>query len=53
MISIQNLIVSLDGPNIPLLMRVVLGWAVVSVLGYLHIELSAKFLSIAMVVEAW
>ncbi|TQE19894.1 APC family permease [Streptomyces ipomoeae] len=50
-VTVQNLIVSLDGPNTPWLVWTVLGWAVVSVLGYLHIELSAKILSIAMVVE--
>ncbi|WP_413098442.1 APC family permease [Streptomyces sp. Inha503] len=50
-VTLQNLLVSLDGPNTPWLVWAALGWVVVSTLGYFHIELSAKILSVAMVLE--
>ncbi|ANQ14490.1 APC family permease [Vibrio natriegens] len=50
-VSTSSLISSLGGPETHWFMWTIVGWAVVSTLGYFHIELSAKLLSIAMVVE--
>ncbi|MGO4246185.1 APC family permease [Paenarthrobacter sp. RAF54_2] len=47
----SGLITSLNGPDTPWWVWSLAGWAVVSSLGYFHIELSAKILSIAMVGE--
>ncbi|WP_321822478.1 MULTISPECIES: APC family permease [unclassified Burkholderia] len=50
-ISVQAFILSLHGPSTEWWAWAILGWAIVSTLGYFHIELSAKILSLAMVGE--
>jgi amino acid transporter len=50
-ITVSSLITSLHGPNTPWLLWAVIGWVLVSTLGYFHIELSAKILSVAMALE--
>lgn len=46
-----GLITSLNGPDTPWWVWAIAGWTVVSTLGYFHIELSAKILSVAMIGE--
>ncbi|MDZ3992559.1 APC family permease [Pseudomonas sp. Teo4] len=50
-LNIENLIESMVGIHSSWVFWAVFGWAVVGVLGYFHIELSAKILSVAMVFE--
>jgi amino acid transporter len=50
-LNVSNLISSLGGPKTPWLLWAVVGWLIVSTLGYFHVELSAKILSVAMVLE--
>lgn len=50
-VSTNSLITSLGGPQTPWWIWAIIGWIGVSTLGYFHIELSAKILSIAMLVE--
>lgn len=50
-ITVSSLIKSVGGPETPWLPWAAIGWVIVSVLGYFHIELSAKILSVAMTLE--
>lgn len=50
-ITVSSLIESLGGSETPWWLWTVLAWALTSVLGYFNIELSAKVLSVAMVLE--
>lgn len=50
-ISTTSLITSLGGPQTAWWIWALIGWIGVSILGYFHIELSAKVLSVSMVVE--
>lgn len=50
-LCVSGLVTSLNGPDIPWWVWTIAGWAIVSTLGYFHIEVSAKILSIAMVGE--
>lgn len=50
-ITTTSLIESLGGPETPWWVWSLVGWATVSTLGYFHIELSAKVLSLVMVLE--
>jgi amino acid transporter len=50
-VSTSVLITSMHGPETPWWLWAMLGWASVSILGYFHIEMSAKILSVAMVIE--
>ncbi|MFD5228768.1 APC family permease [Streptomyces qaidamensis] len=49
--TISSLITSFHGPPTPWLIWALVGWLAVSVLGHFHIELSAKILSVALVLE--
>ncbi len=50
-ITVDGLITSFGGPHTSWLIWAIGGWLLVSVLGYFHIELSAKILSVAMALE--
>ncbi len=50
-ITVQGLIVSLGGPSTPWWLWSLVGWVIVGILGYLHIDLSAKVLTVAMILE--
>ncbi len=50
-VSVSSLIESFHGPHTSWILWSVLGWLFVTTLGYFHVELSAKLLSIAMVIE--
>ena len=50
-VSVSSLIQSFHGPETSWMLWSVLGWIFVSSLGYFHVELSAKVLSVAMVIE--
>ncbi|MEZ2388155.1 APC family permease [bacterium RCC_150] len=50
-LTVSSLIKSLGGPDTPWLLWAAIGWVLVSVLGYFHIEFSAKILSVAMAFE--
>lgn len=50
-LNVANLIESAAGIHTSWVFWSMVGWAVVGVLGYFHIELSAKILSVAMVFE--
>ena len=50
-ITVTSLISSFGGPETPWWTWALVGWVLVSTLGYFHVELSAKVLSIVMVLE--
>lgn len=50
-ISTVELITGFGGPETPWWLWTIAGWAFVSVLGYFHIELSARILTVVMVFE--
>ncbi|MCG2621859.1 APC family permease [Arthrobacter sp. I2-34] len=50
-ITATSLIASFGGPETPWWLWSLVSWAVVGVLGYFHVELSAKVLSLVMVLE--
>ncbi|MAP96571.1 MAG: amino acid permease [Ponticaulis sp.] len=50
-VSISSLISSFGGPETFWLVWAAISWLIVSTLGYFHIELSAKILTFAMVIE--
>ena len=50
-VSVSSLIQSLGGEVIPWQVFSLIGWLAVSILGYFHIEMSAKILTVAMIVE--
>ncbi|ARQ13831.1 amino acid/polyamine transporter protein (plasmid) [Rhizobium etli] len=50
-INVSSFISSLGGAESSWWLWTIIGWAAVSTLGYFHIELSAKILSIAMLIE--
>lgn len=50
-VTMNSLIVSFGGPETPWWLWSLAGWALVSSLGYFHVELSAKVLSVVMVLE--
>lgn len=50
-LTVTELISSVGGPEIPWWVWTGIAWAIVSVLCYFHIEVSAKILSVAMVLE--
>lgn len=49
--TLTELITSMGGPETPWWLWTIIAWALVSVLCYFHIEVSAKILSVAMVLE--
>ncbi|MEV8569745.1 APC family permease [Streptomyces sp. NPDC051322] len=50
-VVVRSLLASFDGPATPWWAWAAAGWLIVSVLGHFHVELSAKILSVAMVLE--
>jgi amino acid transporter len=50
-ISVTSLITSFGGPETHWLIWAIAGWAVTTSLGHFHIELSARILTVAMIVE--
>ncbi|WP_084526250.1 APC family permease [Nocardia vaccinii] len=50
-VTLSSLIENFGGPSTPWWVWSLASWAVVSVLGYFHVELSAKVLSVVMVFE--
>lgn len=50
-VYIETVITTLGGPDTSWIFWTVVGWAVVTTMGYFHIELSAKVLFVAMVLE--
>ncbi|ORA39078.1 APC family permease [Mycobacterium aquaticum] len=49
--TLTELISSMGGPQTPWWLWTIIAWTIVSILCYFHIELSAKILSVAMVLE--
>ena len=47
----SHMIETFGGPNTPWIWSAIAGWLITSILGYFHIELSARVLSVAMVLE--
>jgi len=50
-VLVSHMIVYLGGPDTPWIWWAAAGWLTTSILGYFHIELSARVLSVAMVIE--
>ncbi|UVF76395.1 APC family permease [Gordonia mangrovi] len=50
-LTANEFIASLDGPEIPWWVWTIASWLIVSVMCYFHIEVSAKVLSVAMLLE--
>lgn len=50
-VLVSHMIISFGGPVTPWIAWGLAGWLVTSILGYFHIELSARVLSVAMVFE--
>ncbi|OBG86245.1 permease [Mycobacterium sp. E802] len=50
-LTVTELVASMNGPQVPWWLWAVISWGLVSTLCYFHIELSAKILSVAMVLE--
>lgn len=50
-ISVSSVITAFGGPETPWVPWTIAAWLAVSILGYLHIEISAKILTWAMVIE--
>jgi amino acid transporter len=50
-VSTSSLITTFGGPETFWLQWAIVGWAIVTILGHFHIELSAKILSVSMLIE--
>jgi amino acid transporter len=50
-VTVTSLVSSFGGPETPWWVWALAGWGLVSTLGYFHVELSAKVLSLVMVLE--